>query len=215
MDQAVSCCGLALDMLPFSSMFQRLSRGGHTRSHSEHGSQAPHRRWYLAHGSGRVGRRWIHAPLEGNLKGGLSFLHLPRGLCATAPPAPGKNTYVAWLRCATASRRTGVRPRHPDGHARGSAPWRRRPALPAVRRRMSFPCIAVNLFPQQDTGQGPCPSRPWKNTYVGRSRGPRIACLGHGTDTVPQEISLRSRCTLRIPWFVFCISYVRRSGLER
>ena len=40
-------------------LFQRLPRGGHTRSLSEHGSQAPHRRWYLAHGPGRVGRRWI------------------------------------------------------------------------------------------------------------------------------------------------------------
>ncbi len=34
--------------------------------------------------------------------------------------------------------------------------------MPAVRRRTSFPCIAVNLLPQQDTGQGPCPARPWK-----------------------------------------------------
>ena len=41
------------------NLFQRLPRGGHTRSLSEHGSQAPHRRWYLAHGPGRVGRRWI------------------------------------------------------------------------------------------------------------------------------------------------------------
>ena len=39
--------------------FSGLPRGGHTRSLSEHGSQAPHRRWYLAHGPGRVGRRWI------------------------------------------------------------------------------------------------------------------------------------------------------------
>ena len=42
-----------------TNLFQRLPRGGHTRSLSEHGSQAPHRRWYLAHGPGRVGRRWI------------------------------------------------------------------------------------------------------------------------------------------------------------
>ena len=188
---------LGLGHVAFSSMFQRLSRGGHTRSHSEHGSQAPHRRWYLAHGSGRVGRRWIHAPLEVNFEGGFFVLYLPRWLRATAPPAPSCTGY------ATAAR------------YRGSSPWRRRPALPAVRRRTSFPCIAGNLFPQQDTGQGPCPARPWKNTYVGRSRGPRIACLGYGTDTVPQEISLRSRCTLRIPWFVFYISFVRRSGLER
>ena len=56
------------------TLFQRLPRGGHTRSLSEHGSQAPHRRWYLAHGPGRVGRRWIHgAPC---LKGeGLLFLY--------------------------------------------------------------------------------------------------------------------------------------------
>ena len=56
--------------------------------------------------------------------------------------------------------------RHGGARYRSSAPWRRRPALPAVRRRTSFPCIAVNLLPQQDTGQGPCPARPWKNTYV-------------------------------------------------
>ena len=41
------------------SLFQRFSREGHTRSHSEHGSQASLRRWYLAPGPGRVGRRWI------------------------------------------------------------------------------------------------------------------------------------------------------------
>ena len=41
------------------SLFQRFSREGHTRSHSEHGSQASLRRWYLASGPGRVGRRWI------------------------------------------------------------------------------------------------------------------------------------------------------------
>ena len=57
-----------------TTLFQRLPRGVHTRSLSEHGSQAPHRRWYLAHGPGRVGRRWIHgAPC---LKGeGLLFLY--------------------------------------------------------------------------------------------------------------------------------------------
>ncbi len=56
------------------TLFQRLPRGGHTRSLSEHGSQAPHRRWYLAHGPGRVGRRWIHAPYEVNLAGGFFVL---------------------------------------------------------------------------------------------------------------------------------------------
>ena len=47
-----------LPSLP-TSLFQRFSREGHTRSHSEHGSQASLRRWYLASGPGRVGRRWI------------------------------------------------------------------------------------------------------------------------------------------------------------
>ena len=55
-------------------LFQRLSSGGHTRSHPEHGSQAPDRRWYLVLGSGRVGRRWIHAPREVNLAGGFFCL---------------------------------------------------------------------------------------------------------------------------------------------
>ena len=55
------------------NLFQRLSSGGHTRSHPEHGSQAPDRRWYLVLGSGRVGRRWIHAPREVNLAGGFFF----------------------------------------------------------------------------------------------------------------------------------------------
>ena len=54
-------------------LFQRLPRGGHTRSLSEHGSQAPHRRWYLAHGPGRVGRRWIlEAPCQDG-RGPLRF----------------------------------------------------------------------------------------------------------------------------------------------
>ena len=58
-------------------LFQRLSSGGHTRSHPEHGSQAPDRRWYLVLGSGRVGRRWIHAPREVNLAGGFFLLVTP------------------------------------------------------------------------------------------------------------------------------------------
>ena len=62
-----------LPSLP-TSLFQRFSREGHTRSHSEHGSQASLRRWYLASGPGRVGRRWIHAPHEVNLVGGF-FLY--------------------------------------------------------------------------------------------------------------------------------------------
>ena len=59
------------------SLFQRFSREGHTRSHSEHGSQASLRRWYLASGPGRVGRRWIHAPLTVNRRGGF-FLYTAR-----------------------------------------------------------------------------------------------------------------------------------------
>ena len=59
-------------------LFQRLSSGGHTRSHPEHGSQAPDRRWYLVLGSGRVGRCWIHAPYEVNLAGGFFFCLSPR-----------------------------------------------------------------------------------------------------------------------------------------
>ena len=35
-------------------------REGHTRSHSEHGSQALSNRWYLAFQLGRVGRRQHH-----------------------------------------------------------------------------------------------------------------------------------------------------------
>ena len=58
-----------------TSLFQRLLREGHTRSLSEHGSQASHRRWYLAHGPGRVGRRWIHAPLMVNRRGGFFVLY--------------------------------------------------------------------------------------------------------------------------------------------
>ena len=58
-------------------MFQRLSSGGHTRSHPEHGSQAPDRRWYLVLGSGRVGRRWIHAPFTVNSGRGFFVLHGP------------------------------------------------------------------------------------------------------------------------------------------
>ena len=42
--------------------FRRSPTEGHTRSHSEHGSQASCRRWYLAPGPGRVGRRRIHGP---------------------------------------------------------------------------------------------------------------------------------------------------------
>ena len=64
-------------------LFQRLSSGGHTRSHPEHGSQAPDRRWYLVLGSGRVGRRWIHAPLMVNRRGGFFFACHP-GLRAGA-----------------------------------------------------------------------------------------------------------------------------------
>ena len=60
-------------------LFQRLPRGGHTRSLSEHGSQAPHRRWYLAHGPGRVGRRWIHGSLEQTLEGPF-FLYTARAI---------------------------------------------------------------------------------------------------------------------------------------
>ena len=47
-----------------SFQFRRSSTVGHTRSHSEHGSQATCRRWYLAFGPGRVGRRRIHGPLR-------------------------------------------------------------------------------------------------------------------------------------------------------
>ena len=54
---SVSTRGLLIP-LP-KCLFQRFSREGHTRSHSEHGSQASLRRWYLAPGPGRVGRRWI------------------------------------------------------------------------------------------------------------------------------------------------------------
>ena len=71
-------CAIAFcDTLSPTRLFQRLPRGGHTRSLSEHGSQAPHRRWYLAHGPGRVGRRWIRAPREVNLPGGFSFAPPP------------------------------------------------------------------------------------------------------------------------------------------
>ena len=70
------------------SLFQRFSREGHTRSHSEHGSQASLRRWYLAPGPGRVGRRWILAPHEVNLVGGF-FLYVPFRLAAALPPKGG------------------------------------------------------------------------------------------------------------------------------
>ena len=68
-------------------LFQRLSSGGHTRSHPEHGSQAPDRRWYLVLGSGRVGRRWIHAPLMVNHRGGFFFFVRATSRCRPAPVA--------------------------------------------------------------------------------------------------------------------------------
>ena len=69
-------------------LFQRLPRGGHTRSLSEHGSQAPHRRWYLAYGPGRVGRRWIlEAPCPIG-RGPLRF-YRPLGPYAGRCPWPG------------------------------------------------------------------------------------------------------------------------------
>ena len=67
-----SARGLHWFPLPLK-LFQRFSREGHTRSHSEHGSQASLRRWYLAPGPGRVGRRWIHAPLAVNGERGFFY----------------------------------------------------------------------------------------------------------------------------------------------
>ena len=57
---------------------------GHTRSHSEHGSQACRRRWYLPFGAGRVGSRRIHGPPR-RKRGGPSFFPLPP---EPAPPGP-------------------------------------------------------------------------------------------------------------------------------
>ena len=61
---------------------------GHTRSHSEHGSQATCRRWYLAFGPGRVGRRRIPGPPR-EIAGALPFL--PAG--AGRPPAMPTRTF--------------------------------------------------------------------------------------------------------------------------
>ena len=127
-------------------MFQRLPRGGHTRSLSEHGSQAPHRRWYLAHGPGRVGRRWIHgAPC---LKGeGLLFLYtapLRYALATTAGryrllvahgPLPNRQGASSFFTDRSALMQAGARgpaslsPPRPvsTGRLRLTAPCRKRP----------------------------------------------------------------------------------------
>ena len=79
-----SCFGTRLVAFHCHKVCFSGSREGHTRSHSEHGSQASLRRWYLAPGPGRVGRRWIHAPHEVNLVGGFFFI--PFRLAAPLSP---------------------------------------------------------------------------------------------------------------------------------
>ena len=84
------------------SLFQRFSREGHTRSHSEHGSQASLRRWYLAPGPGRVGRRWILAPHEVNLVGGFFYTRsapptIPRAFFALKSPCGGAFSFCQRL----------------------------------------------------------------------------------------------------------------------
>ena len=83
------------------SLFQRFSREGHTRSHSEHGSQASLRRWYLALGPGRVGRRWIHAPHEVNLVGGFFFIPF----LLAAPLSPPRQVDTCRLRLTAPCRK--------------------------------------------------------------------------------------------------------------
>ena len=95
-----SARGLHWFPLPLK-LFQRFSREGHTRSHSEHGSQASLRRWYLAPGPGKSSlpspmvpgprARESRAPLdsrppEGKPSGGLFLCpRQSRGLlCETA-----------------------------------------------------------------------------------------------------------------------------------
>ena len=156
-------------------MFQRLSRGGHTRSHSEHGSQAPHRRWYLAHGSGRVGRRWIHAPLEVNLKGGFFVLLLPRGLRATAPPAPSvldTPRRLALPRLCALAQEAGLAGRSPEDvvpmYCREPAPATRhgartlsRPPLEKYVRRMASLCDGLSPYGCTAAVPAHRMSRPW------------------------------------------------------
>ena len=68
-----------------SFQFRRSSTVGHTRSHSEHGSQATCRRWYLAFGPGRVGRRRIHGPLR--IRAGALLVLNARDGRRPGPPA--------------------------------------------------------------------------------------------------------------------------------
>ena len=80
------------------------SREGHTRSHSEHGSQASLRRWYLAPGPGRVGRRWIHAPHEVNLVGGFFYTREPpekhRGTRGFQCPSSSNYYFISDVACS-------------------------------------------------------------------------------------------------------------------
>ena len=110
------------------TLFQRLPRGGHTRSLSEHGSQALHRRWYLAHGPGRVGRRWIRgAPcLKG--EGLLFFIYRPAslrsrdharsipGTCRSRPLSNSSRApFFIYRPASFRSRGCRVRDSHPEG----------------------------------------------------------------------------------------------------
>ena len=118
-------------------MFQRLPRGGHTRSLSEHGSQAPHRRWYLAHGPGRVGRRWIlEAP---RLTAGGLFVFTDRpalmqaGNCGRASLSPSRpvSTGRSWLLFYIPPRFVSL----PPGGGQGSPPRQ----VDACRLRLTPP----------------------------------------------------------------------------
>ena len=67
---------------------------GHTRSHSEHGSQATCRRWYLAFGPGRVGRRRIHGPLR--IRAG-ALLVLKRKDDVPCRPGKPSRSVLVWV----------------------------------------------------------------------------------------------------------------------
>ena len=86
-----------------SLKFRRSSTVGHTRSHSEHGSQATCRRWYLAFGPGRVGRRRIHGPPR-EIAGALLFFarlerapsSMPARTFPCNPPAGGPLNHIPY-----------------------------------------------------------------------------------------------------------------------